>query len=115
MSTRPACNCGMFKTIRSFDGHIAKGTVMPTILIIIVLLILFGGFGGGYYGYSHYGMGGGIGILGGVVLLSSSAGTCYVFRGVRCIDIVVLARCGKQTQLGIDQGDLIDTGVCELK
>jgi hypothetical protein len=48
-------------TIRSFDGHIAKGTIMDTLLIIIVLLILFGEFGGGYYGYSHYGMGGGIG------------------------------------------------------
>ena len=36
---------------------------MNTILIIIVLLILFGGLGGGYYGFSHYGMGGGIGTV----------------------------------------------------
>jgi hypothetical protein len=58
------------QTIRSFDGHIAKGTIMDTLLIIIVLLILFGGFGGGYYGYSHYGMGGGIGILGVVLIIA---------------------------------------------
>jgi uncharacterized membrane protein len=43
---------------------------MDTLLIIIVLLILFGGGGGGYYGYSHYGMGGGIGILGVVLIIA---------------------------------------------
>ena len=58
------------QNIRLFDRHIAKGTVMDTIVIVIVLLILFGGFGGGYYGYSHYGMGGGIGILGVVLIIA---------------------------------------------
>jgi hypothetical protein len=56
--------------IRKFDSHIAKGTFMDTILIIILLLILFGGGGGGYYGYSHYGMGGGIGIFGVVLIIA---------------------------------------------
>lgn len=43
---------------------------MDTILIIILLLILFGGLGGGYYGYSHYGMGGGVSILGMVLIIA---------------------------------------------
>ena len=43
---------------------------MDTILIIILLLILFGGLGGGYYGYSHYGMGGGVSILGVVLIVA---------------------------------------------
>ena len=43
---------------------------MDTILIIIVLLILFGGLGGGYYGFSHYGTGGGISILGVVLIVA---------------------------------------------
>jgi hypothetical protein len=33
------------------------------LLLIIVLLLLFGG-GGGYYGYSRWGTGGGLGIVG---------------------------------------------------
>ena len=37
---------------------------MSAILLVIFLLILFDGFCGGYYGYSHYGMGGRIGIFG---------------------------------------------------
>jgi hypothetical protein len=36
--------------------------------IILLLLLLFGG-GGGYYGYSRWGTGGGLGIVGTVVLL----------------------------------------------
>ena len=43
---------------------------MDTILIIIILLILFGGLGGGFYGYSHYGMGGGVSILGVVLIVA---------------------------------------------
>jgi hypothetical protein len=58
------------QTILLFYRHIAKGTVMDTILIIVLLLILLGGGGGGYYGYSHYGMGGGIGILGVVLIVA---------------------------------------------
>jgi uncharacterized membrane protein len=60
----------VFKLSAHFDGHVAKGTVMDTIVIVIILLILFGGFGGGYYGYSHYGMGGGVGILGVVLIIA---------------------------------------------
>ena len=38
------------------------------LLLIIILILLFGG-GGGYYGYSRWGMGGGLGILGTVLLI----------------------------------------------
>ena len=40
------------------------------LLLIIVLLLLFGG-GGGYYGYSRWGTGGGLGIVGTVVLIAA--------------------------------------------
>ena len=39
------------------------------LLLIILLLLLFGG-GGGYYGYSRWGAGGGLGIVGTVVLIA---------------------------------------------
>ena len=39
------------------------------LLLIIVLLLLFGG-GGGYYGYSRWGTGGGLGIVGTVVVIA---------------------------------------------
>ncbi len=39
------------------------------LLLIIVLLLLFGG-GGGYYGFSRWGTGGGMGIVGTVVLIA---------------------------------------------
>jgi hypothetical protein len=39
------------------------------LLLILVLLLLFGG-GGGYYGYSRWGTGGGLGIVGTVVLIA---------------------------------------------
>ena len=38
------------------------------LILIIVLLLLLGG-GGGYYGYSRWGYGGGLGIVGTVVLI----------------------------------------------
>ena len=38
------------------------------LLLIILLVLLFGG-GGGYYGYSRWGTGGGLGILGTVLLI----------------------------------------------
>src|ERR1700682_555249 len=38
------------------------------ILLIILLVLLFGG-GGGYYGYSRWGTGGGMGIVGTVLLI----------------------------------------------
>ncbi len=38
------------------------------LLLIIILILLFGG-GGGYYGYSRWGTGGGLGILGTVLLV----------------------------------------------
>jgi hypothetical protein len=39
------------------------------LILLIVLLLLFGG-GGGYYGYSRWGSGGGMGIVGTVVLVA---------------------------------------------
>ena len=47
------------------------------LLLIIVLLLLFGG-GGGYYGYSRWGTGGGLGIVGTVLLI----GVVLYFLGV---------------------------------
>jgi hypothetical protein len=49
------------------------------LLLIIVLLLLFGG-GGGYYGYSRWGSGGGIGIVGLVVMIAVAI---YLFGGMR--------------------------------
>jgi hypothetical protein len=49
------------------------------LLLIIILLLLFGG-GGGYYGYSRWGTGGGIGIVGTVVII---AVLVYLFGGLR--------------------------------
>ena len=49
------------------------------LLLIIVLLLLFGG-GGGYYGYSKWGTGGGLGIVGAVVLI---AVVLYLFGVLR--------------------------------
>jgi hypothetical protein len=41
---------------------------MSLLLIVIICVLLFGG-GGGYYGYSKWGMGGGLGVLGTVLLI----------------------------------------------
>lgn len=38
------------------------------LLLIILLILLFGG-GGGYYGYSRWGTGGGLGIVGTVLVI----------------------------------------------
>ncbi len=38
------------------------------LLIILILVLLFAG-GGGYYGYSRWGTGGGLGIVGTVLLI----------------------------------------------
>jgi len=38
------------------------------LLLIILLILLFGG-GGGYFGYSRWGTGGGLGIVGTVLLV----------------------------------------------
>jgi hypothetical protein len=38
------------------------------LLLIIVLILLFGG-GGGYYGFSRWGRGGGLGVVGTVLLI----------------------------------------------
>ena len=43
-----------------------KGVEM--LLLIIILALLFAG-GGGYYGYSQWGYGGGLGVVGTVVLI----------------------------------------------
>jgi hypothetical protein len=39
------------------------------LILIIILLLLFGG-GGGYYGYSRWGAGGGLGIVGTVLVIA---------------------------------------------
>jgi hypothetical protein len=49
------------------------------LLLIILLVLLFGG-GGGYYGYSRWGTGGGMGIVGTVVLIAL---VVYLLGGVR--------------------------------
>jgi hypothetical protein len=49
------------------------------LLLIILLLLLFGG-GGGYYGYSRWGTGGGLGIVGTVVLI---AAVLYLVGAIR--------------------------------
>jgi hypothetical protein len=41
---------------------------MQMLLLIIILVVLFAG-GGGYYGYSRWGTGGGLGIVGTVLLI----------------------------------------------
>ncbi len=41
---------------------------MPLLLVLLLLLLLLGG-GGGYYGYSQWGVGGGIGIFGVVLII----------------------------------------------
>lgn len=38
------------------------------LLLIVLLVLLFAG-GGGYYGYSRWGTGGGLGVVGTVVLI----------------------------------------------
>jgi hypothetical protein len=49
------------------------------LLLIILLVLLFGG-GGGYYGYSRWGTGGGLGIVGTVLLVVV---VLYLFGGLR--------------------------------
>lgn len=49
------------------------------LLLIVILVLLFGG-GGGYYGYSRWGTGGGLGIVGTVVLI---AVVVYLLGGIR--------------------------------
>jgi hypothetical protein len=49
------------------------------LLLIILLVLLFGG-GGGYYGYSRWGRGGGLGIVGTVLLIAL---VVYLVGGVR--------------------------------
>jgi hypothetical protein len=39
------------------------------LLLILVLLLVFGG-GGGYYGYSRWGAGGGLGVVGTVLIIA---------------------------------------------
>ena len=55
----------------------AEGDFM--LLLIIILVLLFGG-GGGYYGYSRWGTGGGLGILGTVLLIVL---VVYLLGGLR--------------------------------
>jgi hypothetical protein len=52
---------------------------LPMLLLIILLVLLFGG-GGGYYGHQRWGMGGGLGIGGTVLLIVV---LLYLFGGLR--------------------------------
>jgi len=49
------------------------------LLLIIIVILLFGG-GGGYYGYSRWGAGGGLGILGTVLVIVL---VLYLLGGLR--------------------------------
>jgi hypothetical protein len=49
-------------------------------LLLLVILLLVFGCGGGYYGYSRWGTGGGLGIVGTVVLV---AVVVYLLGGLR--------------------------------
>ena len=49
------------------------------LLLIILLVLLFGG-GGGYYGYSRWGAGGGLGMVGTILLIVL---VIYLFGGLR--------------------------------
>jgi hypothetical protein len=49
------------------------------LLLIIILVLLFGG-GGGYYGFSRWGTGGGLGIVGTVLLIVL---VLYLFGAIR--------------------------------
>ena len=48
------------------------------LLLIILLVLVFGG--GGYYGYSRWGTGGGLGIVGTVLIVLV---VVYLFGGLR--------------------------------
>jgi hypothetical protein len=65
----------------AIDGEGASGAErrLLMLLLIIVLLLLFGA-GGGYYGFSRWGTGGGLGIVGTVVLI---AVVLYFVGGLR--------------------------------
>jgi len=49
-------------------NHESRITETQMLLLIIILVLLFGG-GGGYYGYSRWGTGGGLGIVGTVLVI----------------------------------------------
>ena len=49
------------------------------LLLIIILVLLFGG-GGGYYGYSRWGTGGGLGVVGTVLVIAL---VLYLFGAIR--------------------------------
>ena len=49
------------------------------LLLLVLLILLFGG-GGGYYGYSRWGYGGGLGIVGTVLLIVL---VVYLLGGIR--------------------------------
>jgi hypothetical protein len=58
-------------------ARVSKET--QVLLLIIILVLLFGG-GGGYYGYSRWGAGGGLGILGTVLVIVL---VVYLLGGLR--------------------------------
>jgi hypothetical protein len=46
------------------------GPEVQIMLLVIVILLLLFGVGGGYYGHSRWGMGGGLGIFGTVIIIA---------------------------------------------
>jgi hypothetical protein len=60
-------------------AHKSRFTETQMLLLIIILVLLFGG-GGGYYGYSRWGTGGGLGIVGTVLLIVL---VVYLLGGLR--------------------------------
>jgi hypothetical protein len=68
---------GAGKSQRTAGSHAERRRSM--LWLIILLVLLFGG-GGGYYGYSRWGTGGGLGIVGTVLLVVV---VLYLVGGVR--------------------------------
>jgi Protein of unknown function (DUF3309) len=55
--------------LRAIQRVVLRAHLEATMLLLIIILILLFGGGGGYYGYSRWGTGGGLGILGTVLLI----------------------------------------------
>jgi hypothetical protein len=56
-----------FRRVELYKLHQCERT-RQMLLLIIILILLFGG-GGGYYGYSRWGMGGGLGVVGTILVI----------------------------------------------
>jgi len=54
---------------RNWKFRLANGKENSMLLILIIIVVLLFAGGGGYYGYSRWGTGGGLGIVGTVILI----------------------------------------------